>query len=231
MQDQLSSNVDDRKLSYKTPVIVLGGGDVDVEILHEFVARGYPLIAADGAADVALAHEIPIEAIIGDLDSINDISVFSEPTQIIKIDEQETTDFEKCLYSVEAPLYVCIGMLGKRIDHTLAAFHTIARLGHKKNIVLVDQYEMSFGVGGNVEFDLPKRTRFSIYPLQPVTFKSSDGLKYPLDGLTLEVGRRIGTSNKVVKNEVVLTPLENEMAPYLVILPREHFDRVFDASV
>ena len=43
------------------------------------------------------------------------------------IAEQDTTDLEKCLDSVEAPLFLGLGFLGGRIDHHLAAMNALVR--------------------------------------------------------------------------------------------------------
>ncbi|MGJ8529101.1 thiamine diphosphokinase [Maritalea sp.] len=220
------SNPDIVLLRFLEPVIVLGGGNFCADQLRSFIAKGYPLIAADGAADAALALGLELKAVIGDLDSIQDRDAFDDDAQVFEMSDQETTDFEKCLYTIDAPLFICFGMLGKRVDHTLAAFHTIARHGVKKHIVLMDDVDITLGVVGDFELGLPVGTRFSIYPLQPVTFERSIGLKYPLDGLTLDVGKRIGTSNEVNKTSVKLMLNEQHDVPYLVILPKDHFDAI-----
>jgi thiamine pyrophosphokinase len=44
--------------------------------------------------------------------------------------------------------------------------------------------------------------RISFYPLTPTTFTQSSGLKYPLDGLTLEQGKIIGISNEAVEEKI-----------------------------
>ena len=43
------------------------------------------------------------------------------------VGEQETTDLEKCLYSVEAPLFLGVGFLGGRVDHQLAAMNALVK--------------------------------------------------------------------------------------------------------
>lgn len=226
MQDPKKDSAQKAHLSFSTPVIVLGGGDFEPDQLRAFVGRGYPLIAADGAADAALALGLNIRAIIGDFDSVMDRKAFGAQVAQIAILEQETTDFEKCLYSIEAPMFICFGMLGKRVDHTLAAFHTIARYGANKNIVLMDQVDMCVGVTGDFDVELPIGTRFSVYPLHPTPFQLSKGLKFVLDGLTLDVGKRIGTSNVTCATKVELKCAKEFDDPYLVILPRTHFEAI-----
>lgn len=215
------------QISYPKPVIVLGGGAFDVRLLSQLVEKGHPLIAADGAADTARAAGIEVSAIIGDFDSIADPDVFSNDVTKLHLREQETTDFEKCLYSVDAPLFICFGMLGKRFDHSLAAIHAISRFGVKKNIVLVDQTDISLGVAGNFSIDLPIGERFSVFPLRDVHFERSTGLLYPLDDLCLRIGARIGTSNQVSQVPVeIKVKQQSTDEPYLVILPLPHLEKL-----
>jgi len=229
MQDPKKSSLQKPQIQFSSPVIVLGGGEFDPAQLREFVEAGYPLITADGAADAALALGLPVHAVIGDFDSVADKNAFPPDVKMIEIGEQETTDFEKCLYSVEAPAFICFGMLGKRVDHTLAAFHTVAKYGEQKNIVLMDQVDVSFGVSGTFSIELPVGTRFSVYPLSPIQFEHSDGLKYPLNDLTLEIGARVGTSNEVNATRTRIVPACDCPATYLLILPKARFSDVLKA--
>ena len=61
----------------------------------------------------------------------------------MQIGEQETTDFEKSLYSTRAPVTVALGMTGRRFDHTLAALDAVAKYAAKRKIVLVDEEEIA----------------------------------------------------------------------------------------
>jgi thiamine pyrophosphokinase len=47
--------------------------------------------------------------------------------------EQDTTDFEKCLYSVAAPLLLGVGFLGGRADHHLAAMNVLVRYADRRS--------------------------------------------------------------------------------------------------
>ena len=46
--------------SYDTPVILLGGGDINWPVLQHYVDLGYPVVAADGAANAlgGWQHEV-----------------------------------------------------------------------------------------------------------------------------------------------------------------------------
>ena len=81
--------------------------------------------------------------------------------------EQETTDLEKCLYSVEAPLFVGLGFLGGRIDHHLAAMNALAQ--EPREAGGADRRRGSLlPLPAEFAIDLAAGTRVSLFPMAPV---------------------------------------------------------------
>ena len=91
------------------------------QLLRDLDASGGHLVAADGGADHIATAGLTPEAIIGDFDSLSQPEDWLGRTRLLRIEEQETTDFEKALYSTYAPVTIALGMTGGRFDHTLAA--------------------------------------------------------------------------------------------------------------
>ena len=205
--------------SFNRPVVLLGGGVCVTDTLLQLLQQGYPLIAADGGANYLAELSIIPELIIGDLDSLSRQSHWESITRVVKLEEQDTTDFEKCLYSIDAPLYIGLGFTGKRLDHTLAALHVVAKYSNRKRVILVGEDDSVLVCRGAHRFVVDRGTRFSIYPLEPVTFLQSTGLFYPLDGLTLAPTTMIGTSNEVLDQQVTLETAPDSDGAYAVILP------------
>ncbi|MFV2093208.1 MAG: hypothetical protein ACC634_09005, partial [Hyphomicrobiales bacterium] len=56
----------------------------------------------------------------------------------------------------------------------------------------------------------------------------STGLRYPLDGLTLQAGVAIGTSNRLTGTKVSVIPANAERADYLVVVPKSALGHVLD---
>ena len=104
----------------------------DFDLLFELYASGGRLVGADGGADQIVAAGLKPEIIIGDFDSLLDPVGWLGKTRLMQITEQETTDFEKSLYSTRAPVTVALGMTGKRFDHTLAALDAVTRYGRER---------------------------------------------------------------------------------------------------
>jgi thiamine pyrophosphokinase len=142
----------------------------------------------------------------------------------VALAEQETTDLEKCLYSIDAPLYLGVGFTGRRFDHTLAALHALLRWPAKR-IVLIGPEDAIFLAPLQWQISLPEGTRVSLFPLAPVRGLHSSGLTWPIDGLDFAPGLRIGTSNKATGGAVSAS---FDAAGMAAMVPREHLGPVLD---
>ena len=213
-------------LQFLHPILLAGPADLDIEQFKSLADRQFAVIAADGGANFLLANGVIPTAIIGDMDSF-DLSTNNGTTnpallsdiKIIRIEEQDSTDFEKCLYSVEAPLFLAAGFAGKRFDHTLANLHTIAKYHPAKKVLLLGQEDISFVHRGNFQLAGEENQIFSIFPLAPIKFSYSKGLEYNLDGLQFEIGNKIGTSNRTTGTNIEIAPsAQYQDTSYLITL-------------
>ncbi len=207
-------------------LVIVGGGKVDLDLMRELYASGAHLVGADAGADAIVAAGLKPEVIIGDFDSLRDPLGWLGKTRLMQLTEQETTDFEKALYSTRAPVTVGLGMTGGRFDHTLAALDAVTRYAHDRKIVLVDEHDLALALTETFSFELAPGERVSVHPLATVTFWRSEGLKYPLNNIKLSPGIRSGTSNAAVSGPFTVVPEEGVHAPYLVIVGRQHLFRL-----
>ena len=212
-------------------LVIVGGGTVDADLLRALHASGGHLVGADGGADAIVAAGLMPEAIIGDLDSLKDPPGWIGRTKLIRIAEQETTDFEKALYSTRATVTVAFGMTGKRFDHTLAALDAVARYAGGRVIILVDEADVAVALSGSFSFEVDAGDRVSVHPLLPISFRRSIGLKYPLDGLKLAPGVRTGTSNEAELGPFRIDPEPRSKAPWLLILDRKYLFGLAAAAI
>lgn len=211
------------RLVFDRPMAIIGGGAVEPALLRDLAARDVALVAADGGANALTAAGLVPEAIIGDLDSVEDRAGWETRTEVIHIPEQITTDFQKVLYSTAAPVTLALGMTGKRLDHTLAALSAVQAVAAERRVLLIDEMDVALALTGPVAFEAATRERVSVHPLTRIRFARSTGLFYPLDGLTLEPGGLLGTSNEGTGGRVEIEPEGPE--PWLLILAQE---RVWD---
>lgn len=203
------------------PVIILGGGAIYDEDLSQALNVSPIVVAADGGADVALTENVELTAVIGDMDSISAKSISQIPShKLFPITEQDSTDFDKALRNVSAPVVIAVGFSGGRIDHELAVFHTLACHPDRACVVLGEE-DVVFLCPPVMNLAIAKGVRLSLFPLGPVTGRSS-GLEWPIDGLGFAPGRLSGTSNRVIGP----VRLEMDAALMLCILPRAYLEQV-----
>jgi len=206
-------------LRFPTPVTLVGGGDFDQAMIEAARRHAPALVAADGGADRLEALRLRPEAVIGDMDSVADPERWrAGPGHFVRIAEQDSTDFEKCLYATEAPFYLAVGFTGRRIDHMLAVLHVMLRYPGKR-VVLLGEHEVSaFAPPGAVmRLTVTPGARVSVFPLMPVRALHSRGLVWPVDGMEMAAGTRVGTSNEASQP---LVELQFEGPGALVMLER-----------
>jgi len=201
----------------KNAVSLVGGGNPSHSDIVISMAKAPKLVAADGGANFCLQAGLIPEAVIGDLDSISNESRAHIPKRaLIEYFDQDITDFEKCLRRIKAPFIIASGFTDGRMDHTLANFAVLARRVGSPTLLL-DRVDVAFAAPQELSMDLPVGTRFSLFPFAPVRGQST-GLKWPIDGLTIDPAGRLGTSNEV-EGPLHLT---FDAPGTIVIIPKEH---------
>ena len=177
------------------PVTLVGGGPVDPADLARALALAPVAVAADGGGDVALPGGRAFAAVIGDMDSLrNPDALRARGVPLYPIVEQDSTDLEKCLRSIAAPLILGLGFLGGRIDHHLAAMNALAR-SPGRPVVLLGGADLCFLCPRELALEAPAGTRVSLFPMRALRGVVSDGLRWSVAGLALAPDGRIGTSN------------------------------------
>jgi thiamine pyrophosphokinase len=190
-------------LSTEENVTLLGGGAVRAEILNEALSFAPKLVAADGGAAKALALGHMPECVVGDFDSLDEKARAQiAPERLFHIPEQDSTDFEKALMCIAAPVILGVGFTGARIDHELAVYATLARFPDRRCVILGEE-DLCF-IAPPV-FNLPTRPgdRVSLFPMGAVTGRS-EGLRWPIEGISFAPDGRVGTSNIASGEQVSL---------------------------
>ena len=105
------------------PVLLVGNGRVDPDLIRAARSCEHTLVAADGGADRLLALGMVPDLIVGDLDSLRDRGAFPSTTRILYDPDQDSPDLQKCLRVIDAPFFLCTGFVGSRYDHSLSLPH------------------------------------------------------------------------------------------------------------
>ncbi|MEX0302770.1 MAG: thiamine diphosphokinase [Leisingera sp.] len=206
------------------PITLVGGGDIALGALEEALALARVLVAADGGAAAALAAGHVPQSVIGDFDSLPEAVRAQLPAASLHhVAEQDSTDFDKALRSVAAPVALAVGFLGARVDHQLAAFNTLVQ-GHDTPCVLIGETEVIFHLSHTVSLPAKAGEVISLFPMQQAAGRS-EGLEWPIDGLQMSPMGRIGTSNRALGP----VRLEPEGPGLLAIVPRRLLRDVMNA--
>lgn len=207
-----------------TPVTLVGGGDTTAQTLTELLTMAPRLVAADGGAGAALAAGLMPDAVIGDMDSLHPHDrAHLEASRIHAIAEQDSTDFDKCLLAIRAPLVLGTGFTGPRLDHQMAAFNSLVR-HHRQRCILVGPQEVVMLAPPMLRLDLVAGDTVSLFPMAAVE-ASSEGLQWPVRGLHFAPDGRVGTSNRAT-GPIWLAVTAPKM---LLILPRARLSLVVAA--
>lgn len=198
------------------PVTLVGAGPVAPGLLPAALALAPVAVAADGGGDVVLPGGRRFRAVIGDMDSLGDREALgAQGVALHHLAEQDSTDLEKCLYSVSAPMFLGVGFLGGRVDHTLAAMNVLMRY-RAVPVVLIGAQDLCFLCPRELALDLAAGTRVSLFPMAPVTGRVSEGLRWPVAGLGMAPDARVGTSNMALGGRL---RLGFDVRAMLVVLP------------
>lgn len=206
------------RLASRQPVTLIGGGPLDSDDLSQALALAPVVAAADGGADTALANGLVPQAVWGDFDSISARARAGIPPENLHpVTEQDSTDFEKCLSRIDAPLVIAVGFAGARHDHFLAALSTLSRRIGPPCILIAAEDVITL-CPPEIALDLRPGTRLSLFPMGPAS-GYAQGLKWPINGLNFAPDARIGTSNAATGPVLLQTE-----GPMLLILPRAHLE-------
>ncbi len=212
----------------QTGVTVLGAGATQANLVATALDIAPLLVCADGGAQTATRYGRRPDYIIGDMDSISplDARQLIDPRRVLLIEEQDSTDFDKCIRSVEAPFIIAVGVTAPRIDHALATLNVLVRYPKQKIAILTDT-DFCFLCPPKLSLKLPIGARLSLFPMRE-THGSSSGLAWPIDGIDLSPSGQIGTSNLVESQPIELEFPEPAM---MVVIPAKFAREALDAII
>ncbi len=192
-------------------ILFLNGDLPSINTVKKYLRKGDYIICADGGANELIKTSIVPDIILGDLDSINKVSLNyfrRKGVEVRKISEQVTTDFEKSLlYIIERKLndVIIFGGVSSRPDHTLNNFSILKRYYRILNIKIIDKdYEIYYIKNKDSFATVPGKV-VSLMAMPVAKGITTKGLKYLLKNESLEFGTREGTLNKTSAKRVSIS--------------------------
>lgn len=184
--------------------LILAGGPVRLTPRLRRLTRGADLVvAADGGLRHAAALELRPDLLVGDFDSVDDVTLARHPdlrTERHPIGK-DALDLELAIDAAVArgARHVrVVGAFGGRLDQTLAAATIALRYaGAKLRIALLDGLHELYPLASGDRFDdvLPDGTVFSLVVVSERARVALRGAAYPLQDAELLRGVGLGLSN------------------------------------
>lgn len=200
---------------------LLGAAAVDGQVMALALRLAPTLYCADGGANTALALGLKPVAVIGDMDSVTPETLAKLDCPALRDTDQDSTDFEKILAHVEEDVLICMGFLGQRLDHSLAAMNALSKFPDKRAI-LVGEEDICFLSPPDLHLTAQAGDRVSLFPMRESRGKSH-GLHWPLDPHVFHPHLRTATSNRASGDAVHLYEVSGAL---LVILPLSYLEAV-----
>lgn len=179
--------------------IIICGGCVG-EHIKSYIKPDDFIICADSGYDRAKSFGITPNLVIGDMDSTKYTDMPEE--KILYPARKDFTDSELAvMYAGEQNFdeVLMFGMIGTRMDHSLANISLLSRL---KNARIIDNNNEIFYTDGDFIIEGKKGDNLSILPaFGDVLVKSSEGLDYTLKNTLIKWGTSLGVSNVMTENK------------------------------
>jgi thiamine pyrophosphokinase len=167
----------------KYTVIVADGTFPVHEIPLSFFKNAKRIICCDGSTERVVLAGLEPEAIVGDMDSINEELANRYADRIFRDESQETNDLTKVVMWCHEMGYtdiVILGATGKREDHTLGNISLLVDYVEYMNVIMVTDTGIIKPFLESTTINSFPGQQVSIFSIDPDTEVTSNGLKYPL---------------------------------------------------
>jgi len=197
---------------------VTGGEPPPFEAIQHRLPEFSFICAADSGLDVMRSWGLKPDLVVGDMDSISDPDILKQYPEVLAFSrDKDDTDTEIGLRELRERGYgwiVMAGGGGGRLDHLLALRALLERPGGpdewlcsgERIVRLVEPRQFQVIPGATI----------SVFPLAGgAAGMHSEGLKWPLDGLTWDQSH-FGVSNVATAGNLFIDPGER---PLFIVMP------------
>ncbi len=165
-------------------VIVADGSFPRHEIPMGYIRNAERIVCCDGSAENLIKGGYIPDAIVGDMDSLNESIAGRFNDRIFKDEGQDTNDLTKAVTWCTERGYrevVIVGATGKREDHTIGNISLLSEYVKEVKVKMVTDTGILMALtGGSVVSSVPGQ-QVSIFSIDPETEITSHGLRYSLD--------------------------------------------------
>jgi|SRR5664280_764421 len=165
-------------------VIVADGTFPTHDIPLGYLKNAKRIICCDGSAQNLLLTGMQPDAIVGDMDSLNDELANRFADRIYLDENQDTNDLTKAVSWCSDMGYkdiVIVGATGKREDHTLGNISLLTEYVRSVNVIMVTETGILRPLLKSSAISCFAGQQVSIFSIDPETEVTSFGLRYPLN--------------------------------------------------
>jgi len=206
-------------------LIILNSTLPNAQTLQHEQEKAEKIFCADGGANRAHQSMIVPDYIVGDFDSLSESTrtLFAGSTFIHRPDQSQT-DMEKTIeYAVECGVQSAsiVGLSGGRFDHQLSNLHIMKKYAHQLELICIDDSGWGRFVHRELSLPVVPGQQISLIALQKAGGIMTSGLRFELQGESLEFGFFNGQSNEATGYEVSVT-LQSGSLFVFAALPESH---------
>ncbi|MEC8738408.1 MAG: thiamine diphosphokinase [Bacteroidota bacterium] len=191
------------------PALLIANGErCSQKLVDELLAWGPFVLMLDGAIQFAEEYKIMPDVLLGDFDDNfrpeNFVSL--DRTKIVHAPNQNKTDLEKGLDYLLSKNIQSVNILwanGQRTDHFFNNYSTIVKYNDSINISIVDDYCKSYLLPKKFKKFFCKGSKLSLIPAWRATGVFTQGLKYNMTNVDLELGIKTSSSNESIADGFV----------------------------
>ena len=207
-------------------LIVLGGARPSLEQLRDLAQAAQWVIAADKGAEYLLEAQVPIDYLVGDMDSLPPERLQDPALAHTEVKRYPThKDDTDAMIAAELALALGAGSivfaaaLGTRLDHMLGNIQILYKL-HRDGVraQIVQGRARAFVGSGCFTIEGEVGDTVSLFPLGRAQIADTSGLEYPVMDADLPADRPLGVSNVLTEPQAAVT-VENGYV--LAVVPGE----------
>ncbi len=200
--------------------LLFANGEVNSRETHLVSREKFDLIvAADGGLHNAVKYGFQPQAVIGDLDSVNNSQQDFPDITFVHRPSQELNDLEKSLiYCRDENVtdLTILGASGKRLDHSINNLSVLAKYDQDISLSIYDTNSQIWLVRDTWAYQGKSQQLISLIPLGKVEGVTTNGLAWELNDEPLQFGVREGLSNYMTGKEVSVSIRSGILAVFAI---------------
>ena len=189
-------------------VLIIGNAEEKyLDKWQKLIQSADTIIACDGAISDCYEHDIAVDFLIGDLDSITKQDLAraeQDGVQIIKVDEQQSNDLSKALrfcQNLSVNKIDIVGVDGGRTDHQMANYFALLEHELPVTLHLNDAIVIAVSKSSPLHYKSSPGVSFSLFSIGQAAKVTIKGAKWELNNHDMEPST-MGLHNTTSQDEL-----------------------------